>query len=119
MVLIKNSRVVFPYSISPPARDLIEKCLYKNPEGRISVKEIIQHPFFDKMLSSPQTASRDSNDRSQIRSFFHLGSSGSKKLEPKKLVDESVVFGDEVKYILFRILLMCIIEDPQLIWVAD
>ena len=31
-------------------RDLIEKCLYKDPEYRLTTKEILEHPFFDKLL---------------------------------------------------------------------
>lgn len=45
--LVNTKPVVFPESvqISLEAEDLISKCLQKNPDKRISAKQLLQHPW--------------------------------------------------------------------------
>lgn len=43
--------------------DLIKRMLHYEPHERISLKEALHHPFFDKLNSETENESRDSESR--------------------------------------------------------
>lgn len=50
--LILKSEPKYPSTMNPQLVDLISKMLNKNPKTRITIDEIIQHPFLNKMLQN-------------------------------------------------------------------
>ncbi|XP_076045834.1 serine/threonine-protein kinase pim-3-like [Oratosquilla oratoria] len=49
---IKKARPYFPRSLPPPCRDLIKRCLTKNPWDRLSLQGILQHPWLTGDMST-------------------------------------------------------------------
>ena len=50
---IMNLRISWPENMNIYAKDLISKILKTNPHERISLKEMISHPFFSQYFSNP------------------------------------------------------------------
>ena len=50
---IMNLRISWPANMNIYAKDLISKILKSNPHERISLKEMISHPFFSQYFANP------------------------------------------------------------------
>lgn len=57
---VKSGRYEMPTGIEPDAKDLIERMLQQDVEKRITMPEILVHPFF--VSSGPKAVSRDMPD---------------------------------------------------------
>lgn len=57
---VKSGRYEMPTGIEPDAKDLIERMLQRDVEKRITMPEILVHPFF--VSSEPKAVSRDMPD---------------------------------------------------------
>ncbi|KAF8433219.1 kinase-like domain-containing protein [Boletus edulis BED1] len=57
---VKSGRYEMPKGIEPDARDLIERMLQRDVEKRITMPEILVHPFF--VSSEPRAVNRDMPD---------------------------------------------------------
>ncbi|KAG8214995.1 Pkinase-domain-containing protein [Butyriboletus roseoflavus] len=57
---VKSGRYEMPMGIEPDARDLVERMLQRDVEKRITMPEILVHPFF--VSSEPKAVSRDMPD---------------------------------------------------------
>jgi serine/threonine protein kinase len=49
----KNEKIVFPSHLSPLSKDLIERLLEFEPYKRITIPEIMQHPWFTRNKAYP------------------------------------------------------------------
>jgi serine/threonine protein kinase len=49
----ENKSLAFPESISPRARNFIERLIRKNPSERMKVYEALRHPLFEGVEDDP------------------------------------------------------------------
>ena len=60
--LILECKLKYPHPISDSARQLIEALLVVEPEKRISIPEILRHPFLKQCLLDELDGSEDDDD---------------------------------------------------------
>jgi calcium-dependent protein kinase len=68
---VKNSPLAFSEqvweTISNEAKDLVSRCLDRNPETRISAEQVLSHPWFSDNIHSPTTPAVI--DATQLRTY--------------------------------------------------
>jgi aurora kinase len=85
---IIKTKISWPKDMNLDAKDLIKKILKSDPKERISLADMLKHPFFTKTLTNPtefmcKPCEVDENDNSIYLLSKHLPNSKSNELKKK------------------------------------
>eukprot|EP01012_Entosiphon_sulcatum_P006028 TRINITY_DN12808_c0_g1_i1.p1 TRINITY_DN12808_c0_g1~~TRINITY_DN12808_c0_g1_i1.p1 ORF type:complete len:890 (-),score=138.14 TRINITY_DN12808_c0_g1_i1:26-2695(-) len=69
---IKRCEYSLPPTLSAHARDLIERLLRANPERRIRLSDVLQHPFITQHVAEPECVPPDNPVRDALTKRFPL-----------------------------------------------
>lgn len=89
---IQNEPLVFPHDINPELQDLLAKMLIKDPEKRITLQQISNHPWIQKMpLNIPNDTLNKDNDPSPSLTSTIVGISSNNQTNKEYITeDESI-----------------------------